>query len=128
MIREEYIQGLRDAADFFESRSDLPVPNLGETMMIFERSLSSAKERSIQMAPCEKVYTESFFHLERKFGPHTVSVTWRRDEVCERKQVGTKHVPAYVVEAHEEPVYEWDCSKPILGNGSDKQIKQGDQL
>jgi hypothetical protein len=128
MSREEYIQGLRDIADFFEARPDLPTPSFGESIFIWERSLENARERGIQMAPCEKEHTDNYFHLVRKFGPHTLKVTWGRDDVCERVQVGTKHVPEEVIPAHDEPIYEWDCTKPILGSSSDKQLNQGDQL
>src|SRR5207249_1104216 len=115
--REKYIQGLRDIADFFESRPDLPIPDCGEDFHIWEKSLTTARERGLQMSPCEKKYIgDSYFELLRQFGPHTVRCVWDRDDVCERVQVGTKHVPEYVVKAHDEPVYEWNCSKPILGN------------
>jgi hypothetical protein len=124
--REEFIKGLRDIADFFEDRPELPIPNYGESFYIWEKSLVNARERAIQMAPAEKIYLESYFNLQRRFGPHKVVVSWARDAICERVQVGTKHVPAYTVEAHEEPVYEWDCGQPILG--SDKQLEKGESL
>ena len=126
MTREEYITGLRDIADFFEARPDLPVPHYGESIYIWEKSLTNARERALQMAPCEKHYVgDSYYQLAKEFGPHKVVVSWNRDDICERVQVGTKHVPAYTVEAHDEPVYEWDCLKPILKSGTN-EITQGE--
>ena len=32
-----------------------------------------------------------------------------RDSVCTRNVVGTRHVPAEVIPAHDEEIVEWDC-------------------
>ena len=125
MNQDEFVQGLRDMADFFEN-SGAPVPESGVTVYLWETSVEATRARAIQMAPCEKIYSDSSFYLVREFGPHRLEAVWNREQVCDRVQVGTTHVPAYVVEAHDEPVYEWDCNKAILGTGEASQIEQGE--
>jgi len=67
------------------------------------------------LAPCEKNYAGSSFELTRKFGKRlTFSVSTTRDAICEKKVVGTKIVPARMVEERVEEEVEWVCNDSLL--------------
>ena len=123
--REDFIEGLRDLADFYEERALLPVPTHIAT---FSLPYCNSKEELVQMAllfkPCEKDFTGSFKRINRKFGPLTLQAAAWRGDVCERVVTGTRTVaeqitPAQEVEIvpeHEEDIVEWKCPDSLLGD------------
>lgn len=64
---------------------------------------------------------ERYFDVIAKFGPVVVKGWAEREDVCTRRQVGTKVVTKQVPTGYEEqseevPVFEWDCN-PVLAGG-----------
>lgn len=127
--RGQFIQGLRDAAAFYEAHPLVPAPADVELSAYLAAVWEVATEDrdpliasvARAMAPCEKDYSTSLLYLRRRFGPVLVEVFIGRDSVCERKVVGTRAVEREVVdipavtrtETVEEEIVEWEC-KPLL--------------
>jgi hypothetical protein len=130
---DEFVQGLRDLADFYEAYPDLEIPRW-TNLYTFYDTIEDAPGVAASMAPCDKNYTESFFQLSKKFGKHlTLLASWDRDVVCKKIQVGVKEIPEQIIPAHTEPVYEWDCGQKSVmrvrsGSDKDNQLTQGDSL
>ena len=126
MTHSEWIQGLRDLADFMETHPEIGTPSC-TTMVHCWPDAPNIKERMAEIAripggwikDVDQSENYASYRLERKFGSMLLSVTAWRDEVCERVQVGTKIQearPQTVLPATPEkevPVYEWHCS-PLL--------------
>lgn len=126
MTHQEFIDGLRRAADFFSVRPELGVPN-GELvfnyawdfpngMMVDSKDGVAFFARTVG-GKLEKQTTDSFYYLVAKRDGFTVKCSSYRQSVCEMVQVGTKIEPARVIPAQEEkfvpeqeiPVYEYRC-------------------
>lgn len=126
--REEFIRGLRDFADLLESKGELPFPTY-ETMYVFMDSIDSVPVVAKAMAPCNKVYSDTSFTLVKEYNKHlVVKVVWSRDVVCKRVQVGVKEIPAQVIPAHTEPVYEWDCGRKSVLKDAQNQLEENSGL
>jgi hypothetical protein len=118
--RVEFIAGLRELADFYEAHPTLQAPWEGIAYFnlypegYFENTREGARLVAKEFSPVKKDYSsETHFVLEKRFsGGVGFDFNFPRDVVCERKQVGTKIVPAS--EEREVPVYEWECTDPIL--------------
>jgi len=112
---DEMVQGLRDLADFLESRPDVGVPSFSDFNM-FTHSQEDFARRMRLMGSGEKRQAYSYLMLEKKFGPLTLALNILQSDVCERVQVGERKVEARpAIEAHTVPVYEWDCPESFLG-------------
>jgi hypothetical protein len=110
-----FAQSLRNAAAFIEKHAaELPDSAYCNTPISMYAHEVGRVTSSVQaMSPCEKTYFDTWASLHRQFGNGvSLRVTFGRDLVCQRKQVGTEIIPA--TEEYERPIYEYDCS-PILG-------------
>lgn len=111
---EEYIEGIRAMADFFELHPEL-VPSGGSvTVNLFPKSLAEVARGGY--GKLEKREKGKWFCLARNFSP-SVAVEWNqpREEVCKRIKVGTTIVPAQpAVPEHEVDVFEWHCPPSLL--------------
>lgn len=125
MTRTQEIQAMRDLLDFVEERPEIPMPYFG-TVYSFARPEDGDDLRTITkaMSPARKVSEGNYFSLERTFGRHILSVTFPREEVCERIEVGEKIVAA--VPQHVEKVYEWKCPDSILSPSEDEKENSND--
>lgn len=131
MTAAEFARGLHAIAEFYEANPNMPVPYL-DTFNMFVRSKGEMIHCARMLGTCDKVVTEDWFELCRKFGPMKLVVNIRRNSVCERVKVGEREVPeqhlpareAETVPAHTEDVYEWKCPEALLseGGGSSKQL------
>lgn len=127
--RAEWIKGLRDMADWFESNPDFPVPKYTGIMVdlfdynfVGETAVQRMANAARGLGRCEKCHVgDRYYVLRRHFGPHRIDVNTYSENVCSRIQVGTKTVTRPVklknpeMETVEEPVYEWHCD-PLLAN------------
>ena len=107
--RQAFIQGLRELADFLETREAVPLPNGFFSRYTFPTDFAAAAKA---LGSFEKAPSKDFFGAERKFGPITLRVFTDRSAVCTRKVVGTRTI-------HAEPertveVVEWECNESIL--------------
>jgi|SRR6187399_2339080 len=107
----EAIQGFRDAIAWYEAHPDVPLPEL--TITNYGTSDCEATARAL--GTFEKIHLDDLFTLKKMFGPVAARFHFMRGEVCVRRVVGTRSVPASTIEipAREEEIVEWDC-QPIL--------------
>ena len=68
----------------------------------------------------DKDYSDKYAKVEARFGGVQIELQAYREEVCERRLVGTevRKVREYVEIEKEVPVYEWDCN-PLLASTRD---------
>lgn len=124
MKHTEFVQGLRNAADFFEARPELGIPSSDPLYFRFPGNINGksvdtkeglAEFVRIVGGKIDKKVDDSFFQLIANRDGFTVTALAYRSGVCEKVVVGEKLVegrPAEYREAtvdHMEPVYEWKC-------------------
>jgi hypothetical protein len=126
MKHAEFVQSLRNAADFFEARPELGVPSCSEQNYNFcgdinGKSLDSraglAEFIRLVGGRIDKDEDDYWYRLVSwQHGFSVRALAWR-SAVCEQVKVGVKIEPAHVIPAQEEtevperevPVYEWRC-------------------
>lgn len=125
MKHAEFVQNLRNAADFFEAHPELGVPTTALDF-VFAGDVNGkscdTKEGLAEFVRLvggriEKKEDDTFYRLiSQQNGFIVRAIAWRQN-VCERVQIATKLEPAHVIPAQEEtevperevPVYEWRC-------------------
>ena len=117
-VRDQYIQGLRDVADFLAAHPTLPTPtehqlsvyNFGE-----DETLLLARRIAKQLGSFKKNESGGNLVLEKTFGPITLRFVLLRKYICQRTVVGTRNVERRVIplnaktEIVEEEIVEWKC-------------------
>src|SRR5665213_2472267 len=109
----EFVKGLRDAADFFESHLALgpPYEAIGAVKFNYYGSVAGVSIDSIGGLNAfativggriDKSSDDSYYRLTADRGSFVVTATATRSAVCERVMVGTKIEPAHVIPAQEE--------------------------
>jgi len=130
--RQSRIDALREVADWLERNPEVKLPHVieGGSISIYAVGREGMAQVARAMGNCEKVITDTFLYLTRKFGPVTVEALEYREKVCERKVIGrhteTKKVATEFkeVEVEVEDV-EWDCKSLFKG---DEQGEQGGDI
>ena len=132
MTHAEFVQGLRNAADFFETREEMGVP-FSPLDFCFAGEVNGksvdSKEGLAEFARIvgghiEKKVDNIFYTLVAEREGFRVRALAYRGLVCERIQVGTKIEPEHIlptvpaqeqqiVPEHEVPIYEYRCP-PLL--------------
>jgi hypothetical protein len=119
MTIKEYVDSLRQIADFYEANPECPLP--GGT--IFYIDAVHGKEEMSNVArifgSCEKSVDTSFYNLIKVFGSLKLWAREWREKICTRKVIGVqfvpeKYIPGTLIEAHEEEIVEWDCPESLL--------------
>lgn len=119
--RANFIQALRDFADFLDKHPGVLVPSTTTPFNVFP----ATKEDLVKIAKLtswKKAYTGPWFCLTKEFGTDelggpllTLEVNVHRETVCRKVVVGTRIVPAVEAQpAREEEVTDWVCSEPLL--------------
>ena len=120
MKREEFIEGLRATADWFEAHEAVPVPMNRYEIFIGAFEEPETKELALRIAramgTCQKSHSTEYLTLVKEIGAILVKFCFYREAVCTKRVVGTTDVPEYVVPAHTKEIVEWDCH-PLLANG-----------
>jgi hypothetical protein len=137
MTHAEFVQGLRNAADFFEARPELGLPYEGfcypEIRFGYYGAFGGRKDTPEFQSPdgalyfakhvggrLDKKVADDSFELIAKREGFSVKGYFQRDAVCTRVQVGVKQEPEHVlparpaeeeriIPAQEVPIYEWRC-------------------
>jgi hypothetical protein len=132
--RDDLVAGLRELADYLETSDGVKLPQMnfyGSTWIYkygtdedgntdyskTDDFLTRQEMRKLAkaLAPCEKDYSNHSFNLKRKFGKYvSVTLNTSRENVCERKVVGTKEIEAQIIPARTEEIVEWECRDSIL--------------
>lgn len=136
MEREDFIQGLREFADFLETHEDVPSPVWEETIYRYVDDEDKVKAAARTGDSWVKDYGTDTFRLKRRFGNGaiTYSINCEREKVCEKKIVGTevqelvdeewireqyRHIRETAPKIPTEvEIVEWDC-KPLLADKGD---------
>lgn len=77
-------------------------------------ALSQMRKIARRFGKATKEWGDYSFKITKKFGVHGVTAQVERESTCERKVIGTEHVPEYRVAAHEREIVEWECTDPSL--------------
>jgi hypothetical protein len=111
--RADFIQGLRECADFMERHPLIPTP-YGHAINAFVNTKEqlAAIARSTSWA---KGYDDNYFWLKKTFsGDITLEVNTNRERICRRVVVGTKVIPAQPEKVVEQ--VEWVCDEGLLSD------------
>jgi len=117
--RDEYIRNLRAMADFLEAHPALPVP-YSTYVTHYAQSLDEARTMRTGSHGWTKEADGNYISYRRVFGgdeygrasaSYEIAISKQNSESCRQVQVGTRHVEEKIVEAHDEPVYEWVCDE-----------------
>lgn len=124
---QEFVQGLRELADFYEAHPEVKLPSYSSSFTVYATSwLFSSKEEAKEVVitaakafgHAEKVYSQEGFELKKEFsGQITLTVQTERSTVCRAVVVGKKRIPSQVIPAEperyiperEEDQVEWKC-------------------
>ncbi len=126
--RTAVVYGLRQLADFIESRTDLPLPTCRASLYLWgDDARPQLAGIARVLGTAAKKADEFYYGLTKDFGPVVLSVKASRENVCERVVVGTKTteylVPPPGVEMEKridtEEIVEWICPPSILALADD---------
>jgi hypothetical protein len=116
MTNAEFVWSLKALTKFYEAHPNFPAPSM--SIDVFTHSREEFVAAAREFSPCDKVGLDYWFCLRRMFGKIRLDVNVPRGEVCERVEVGVRHVEATPAipesPAHDELVYKWRCDESIL--------------
>ena len=126
-FQDAFIKGLRDLADFLETREEL-TPVYGQHFNVFANDPTEFALKARRLGTADKNAEDwsNYFTMVKTFGPHQLELNILRASMCEKKKVGTKKVKKRdekvvqevlkaVPEVEvEEDVFEWVCPESIL--------------
>jgi hypothetical protein len=110
--REEVLDGLAALVEFLREHPQVPLPNVSLRQHFFTKT--EIIQAVVGSGKWEKEYSGDYLTMVKRFGPVEFTLQTYRDQVCERKVVGTKHHEARLVPEWEEELVEWECSEPVL--------------
>lgn len=113
MTRDQFIAGLREAADFFEAHPELPHMELPSQFDVFVDTKEQLAAIA-RMGGWNKNARGEYFWLSRKIGVLDYHINIQRARICRRVVVGSEVQPEKIVDK-----VEWVCDEPVLAvNGS----------
>lgn len=111
--RRDFLDGLRELADFLEAHPGLPVPGAqNHSVYVFtkEQLAAAAREPGVRW---QKNGSGDYFKLTVTFsGEQSYEVFTERAEVCRKVVTGKRTLPARPEQDVE--TYEWVCDEPLL--------------
>ncbi len=116
--RAERLDSMDMLLDFLRNNPVIPLPRWGYVSS-YNWENDNLKDVVKAMSPCDKEVTESFFKLATRIGDIEFSTNFNRDDVCEKKVIGTREVAEVTYEAHTVDIVEWTCPDSLLG-GNDE--------
>ena len=116
MTAQEYANGLRAIATWYENHPEIPVP-VPEIQVLHmgEETKDMAVGIARALGHCDKDYGASIFYLIREFGGIKLKFAFWRSTICTRRVVGTRIEPARPATPEREvEIIEWDCPESLL--------------
>ena len=119
--RNEVIADLRTVLNWLESNSSVPLPYQLNELSIHPGGKNDFLAIAKVLGNFKKSTDENFFRLTKEFGTVKLVVTEWRNQVCTKRQVGTREVEekvalTYEIKKTEVPVYEWECPESLLNH------------
>lgn len=118
-----FVKGLRKLAALYEKHPDFPLPYLTYQVDVFvdTKEQMAAAAKVLAQFKAKKDANSTFFNVSAELDGILLKVNAYRNQVCERKQVGTREVRRQVpVTTREEivlePVYEYACPDSLLAS------------
>jgi hypothetical protein len=117
-----FVRGLRKIAALYEKHPTLPLPCIGQLDAFVETKEELADAAKVLASlKVKKVLSDTFFSVESEIENFTLKISVYRNQVCEKRQVGTREVRRQVPvttreEIVQEPVYEWTCPDSLLAS------------
>jgi hypothetical protein len=131
MTHTEFVQGLRNAADFFEARPELAAPT-SEISFIYYGYYDEAFKHTVDSrsglahlvriigGKVDKLEDDSYYRVIAKRDGFKIEAVAYRKAICECVKVGTKVEPEHVIPAQpaieeqviperEVEIFEWRC-------------------
>jgi hypothetical protein len=112
--RDVLIAGLRELADYLESRPAVPAPSFGTVYAFADAEKHPLAEVARAMGGFDKTHDGRFLNLVKDFGAFALEVSYESEQVCDRVVVGTEEVPEKVTPAHVREIVEWKCPESLL--------------
>ena len=114
-MRNKFIAGLRELADFLETNPTFPTPTR-RTLNFFCADEDAVPDVAQMMGKCAKFDYMYSIGLRRKFQAITLQINWAHSKVCRRVKTGGT-VTEYISTGHEKreyPEYKWVCPNSFL--------------
>ena len=111
MTNAEFVDSLRQIADFYEAHPEVPPP-FSAPYLCFYPTKEQLPMIIRAFGSCKKEVSEERFRLNREFGSLTITASWDRNAVCTQRTV--EKVVSEVV---------WDCPESLLA----PKAEQGEQ-
>jgi hypothetical protein len=106
---KDFVEGLRQIADWYEANSDVVIPEARLTVFGEKDNKKNIATLAWRLGPLKKEMNEEILALERSFNGVALRFVFLRSAVCERRVVRTEEIPEAVIPAHTREIVEWDC-------------------
>ena len=110
----DYVTALRRVADVLDTHPELTLDIYPTTAWVFCHDPETFVQYVRAFGAGGKEFRNEDLEFRPEFCGDVFAVNCAREQICERKVVGKRFVPAQVVPervipAHEENIVEWDC-------------------
>lgn len=117
MTSKEFVDSLRQIADFYEAHDGFPLPHLcGSGVDIFSVTTAEELAQAARMLGTVEKFTigDDLYGIGRTFGALGLQIIVDRAVACTRRVVGIEEVPEKITPAHTREIVEWDCRSLLL--------------
>ena len=124
MTSKEFVDGLRQIADWYEQHPDFPLPHLCDAGMdIFRVNSADELAQAARTLGTVEKFTigDALYGIRRTFGALRLQIIVDRAVVCTRRVVGIEEVPETVTPAHTREIVEWDCHSLLKAEAADAE-------
>lgn len=116
MDNKQFAGSLHELAKFYEEHPDFPQFDT-YIFNVWLKDKETFQKAARELGDSKKGAVSDYFFLKRQFGPFRLDVNVQRDLICEKRQVGTRTIPAYSSPEQVVPVYEWTCPESVMKGG-----------
>lgn len=125
MTRQDFVTALRRVAEVLDAHPELDLEIYPTNAWVFCHDPEEFARYVRAFGAGGKDFKGEDLEFAPEYCGEIFKVNCKREQICERKVIGTRHVPekiipAQVIPAHSEDIVEWDC-KPILAKRQRRQ-------